>query len=47
MTDSIEQVGKKNLVNAPFTVLHLQGIRGVFSPAKISDTLLLTESLVA
>lgn len=40
-----EKVEKKDLINAPFTVLHPQGIRGVFSPSEISEILQLTERL--
>ena len=42
-----EKVEKKDLINAPFTVIHPQGIRGVFSPAEINEILHLTEQLVA
>ncbi len=42
-----EKVEKKDLISAPFTVLHPQGIRGVFSPAEISEILQLTERLAA
>lgn len=42
-----EKVEKKDLINAPFTVLHPQGIRGVFSPAEINEILQLTERLAA
>ncbi|MGA2106577.1 MAG: DEAD/DEAH box helicase family protein [Syntrophorhabdales bacterium] len=42
-----EKVEKKDLINAPFTVIHPQGIRGVFSPAEINEILQLTERLVA
>ncbi|GJL49840.1 MAG: hypothetical protein NPIRA01_10670 [Nitrospirales bacterium] len=42
-----EKVEKKDLINAPFTVIHPQGIRGVFSPAEIVDILRLTDQLVA
>jgi type I restriction enzyme, R subunit len=42
-----QKVEKKDLINAPFTVIHPQGIRGVFSPAEISEILQLTERLVA
>jgi type I restriction enzyme R subunit len=40
-----EKVEKKDLINAPFTVIHPQGIRGVFSPTEISEILQLTERL--
>ena len=42
-----EKVEKKDLINAPFTVIHPQGIRGVFSQAEINEILQLTERLVA
>lgn len=42
-----EKVEKKDLINAPFTVIHPQGIRGVFSPAEITEILRLTEELAA
>ncbi len=42
-----ERVEKKDLISAPFTVLHPQGIRGVFSPAEINEILRLTERLAA
>ncbi len=42
-----EKVEKKDLINAPFTVIHPQGIRGVFSPAEINAILQLTECLAA
>ena len=42
-----EKVEKKDLINAPFTVIHPQGIRGVFGPAEINEILLLTERLAA
>lgn len=42
-----EKMEKKDLINAPFTVIHPQGIRGVFSPAEINEILALTEQLAA
>lgn len=42
-----EKVEKKDLINTPFTVIHPQGIRGVFSPAEITEILQLTERLAA
>jgi type I restriction enzyme R subunit len=42
-----EKVEKKDLISAPFTVIHPQGIRGVFSPAEINEILALTEKLAA
>lgn len=42
-----EKVEKKDLINSPFTVIHPQGIRGVFSPTEINEILQLTEKLAA
>ena len=42
-----EKVEKKDLINTPFTVIHPQGIRGVFSPFEINEILQLTERLAA
>ena len=42
-----EKVAKKDLINSPFTIIHPQGIRGVFSPAEINEILQLTEQLAA
>jgi len=42
-----EKVEKRDLINAPFTVIHPQGIRGVFSQAEINEILALTERLAA
>jgi len=42
-----EKVEKRDLINAPFTVIHPQGIRGVFSPSEINEILQLTEQLAA
>jgi type I restriction enzyme R subunit len=42
-----EKVEKKDLIGAPFTVIHPQGIRGVFNPAEITEILALTERLAA
>lgn len=38
---------KRHLIESPFTLIHPQGIRGVFSPAEIDEILLFTEKLVA
>jgi type I restriction enzyme R subunit len=40
-------VEKRDLIQAPFTVIHPSGIRGVFSPAEINEILTLTEGLAA
>lgn len=42
-----EKVEKKDLISAPFTVIHPQGIRGVFSPAEINEILTLTQQLAS
>ena len=42
-----EKIEKRDLINTPFTVIHPQGIRGVFSPAEINEILQLTEQLAA
>ena len=42
-----EKIEKRDLINAPFTVIHPQGIRGVFSPAEIIEILALAEQLAA
>ena len=42
-----EKIEKRDLINTPFTVIHPQGIRGVFSPVEINEILLLTERLAA
>lgn len=41
------KVEKRDLISTPFTVIHPQGIRGVFSPAEINELLQLTERLAA
>jgi len=40
-------VEKRDLIQAPFTVIHPNGIRGVFSPAEIDEILTLTQKLAA
>jgi len=42
-----EKLNKKDLISAPFTVIHPQGIRGVFSPSEINEILQFTERLAA
>jgi type I restriction enzyme R subunit len=42
-----EKIEKKDLINAPFTVIHPQGIRGVFSPTEINEILQLAQTLAA
>jgi len=41
------QIHKRNLLEAPFTVIHPKGIQGVFSPNEIKEIVTLTEQLVA
>ncbi|MFH2218887.1 MAG: DEAD/DEAH box helicase family protein [Pseudomonadota bacterium] len=40
-------VEKRDLIQSPFTIIHPQGIRGVFRPAEIDEILQLTEQLAA
>lgn len=42
-----EELQKRNLIESPFTLIHPQGIRGVFSPAEIDEILVLTEKIIA
>ena len=42
-----ENVEKRDLIQSPFTIIHPQGIRGVFRPAEIDEILHLTEKLAA
>ena len=42
-----EKVEKKDLISAPFTVIHPQGILGVFNQTEINEILRLTENLAA
>jgi type I restriction enzyme, R subunit len=41
------ELQKRNLIESPFTLIHPQGIRGVFSPAEIDEILVFTEKLIA
>ena len=41
------EINKRDLIQSPFTVLHPQGIRGLFSPREIDEILNLTERLAA
>lgn len=41
------ELHKRNLIESPFTMIHPQGIRGVFNPQEINEILLLTEKLLA
>lgn len=40
-------ITKKDLISAPFTVIHPNGIRGVFTPAEIKEIITITERLAA
>ena len=40
-------IQKKDLISAPFTILHPDGIRGVFPPQEINEILEMTKELVA
>lgn len=41
------ELQKRNLIESPFTLIHPQGIRGVFSPAEIEEILTITKKLIA
>ncbi len=41
------ELHKRNLIESPFTMIHPEGIRGVFSPQEINEILVLTEKLLA
>ncbi len=38
---------KRHLIESPFTMIHPEGIRGIFSPKEINEILHLTEKLLA
>ena len=40
-------IEKRDLIQAPFTIIHPKGIRGIFSPKEIKDILTLTDKFVA
>ena len=42
-----ETVQKRDLIESPFTILHPDGIRGLFSPKEIDEILKLTQRLAA
>ncbi len=42
-----EKVEKRDLIQSPFTIIHPQGIRGVFRPSEIDEILQLTGQLAA
>jgi len=41
------EIQKRNLIESPFTLLHPDGIRGVFNPREIDEILILTQKLLA
>jgi type I restriction enzyme R subunit len=41
------ELNKRNLIESPFTMLHPEGIRGVFKPNEIEEILKLTDKLLA
>jgi len=41
------ELKRKNLIESPFTLLHPEGIRGIFNPNEITEILKLTEKLIA
>lgn len=40
-------IERRDLIQAPFTIIHPKGIRGIFSPSEIQDILKLTEKFAA
>jgi type I restriction enzyme R subunit len=40
------ELQKRNLIESPFTLIHPEGIRGVFNPKEINEILVLTEKLL-
>lgn len=41
------ELNKRNLIESPFTMLHPEGIRGVFKPSEIEEIIQLTNKLLA
>lgn len=41
------KIEKKDLIQAPFTVIHPKGIRGIFSPKEIQEIVAITEQFAA
>lgn len=42
-----EDISKRNLIESPFTKIHPDGIRGLFSPSEINEILELTEKVAS
>jgi type I restriction enzyme R subunit len=40
-----ESIKRRDLIESPFTIIHPQGIRGLFAPSEINEILILTEKL--
>lgn len=40
-------IEKRDLIQAPFTILHPSGIRGIFTPSQINEIVVLTQRLAA
>lgn len=40
-------IHKRDLIQAPFTIIHPKGVRGIFSPTEIKELLTLTEKFAA
>ena len=40
-----ESIKKRDLIESPFTIIHPQGIRGLFAPSEINEILQITEKL--
>lgn len=41
------ELQKRNLIESPFTLIHPQGIRGIFNPAEIEEILTFTQKIIA
>lgn len=41
------EVSKRNLIESPFTLMHPEGIRGIFNPKEIDEILSLTQKVLA
>ena len=42
-----EKLTRKNLIESPFTLLHPEGIRGLFNRSEIEEILTFTERIIA
>jgi type I restriction enzyme R subunit len=41
------EITRRNLIESPFTMIHPEGIRGVFNQKEIDEILLLTQQVLA